>query len=332
MTDQEPPPLPDDRPRAGTVRSRLMLEVASELVGRADWPDRQARIDLRPQGPGAFPLRLFASDGPDAVVEVLDGTTTFAILNPATALRSAERRAGGDDDLAVVTTVPSYDQMGFAVRADLGLGRLDDLAEVRPALRVSLRAQRNHAVHLVVDDVLAAVGTSLDDLVAWGGSVQYVEGIPHRGDRAATMAAGEFDAVFDEGIYNWTPHATEAGLRFLDLGDEALERLAAQGYRRSWLRRERFPDLPADVATVDFSGFVVYTRRDTDPGLVRAFCEALEARRGSIPWQGGPELPLERMCVDALDAPTPLPLHPAAETFWRERGLLAGDRDREVGP
>ena len=33
-----------------TTRSRLMLEVAAELVNRRDWPYLQARVSLREQG------------------------------------------------------------------------------------------------------------------------------------------------------------------------------------------------------------------------------------------------------------------------------------------
>jgi hypothetical protein len=33
-----------------TIRSHLVLEVASELVDRPEWPYRQARINLREQG------------------------------------------------------------------------------------------------------------------------------------------------------------------------------------------------------------------------------------------------------------------------------------------
>ncbi len=47
------------------------------------------------------------------------------------------------------------------------------------------------------------------------------------------------------------------------------------------------------------------------------------SRRGRvedrIPWEG---LPLERMCRHTLEGPLDIPLHPAAESFWRERGYL----------
>lgn len=38
--------------------------------------------------------------------------------------------------------------------------------------------------------------------------------------------------------------------------------------------------------------------------------------------QGGPTLPLEDMVTDTIDAPIPIPFHPAAEATWRRHGLL----------
>src|SRR5689334_4805271 len=38
-----------------TTRSRLMLEVASELVGDSTWPQRQVNVSLREQGAERWP-------------------------------------------------------------------------------------------------------------------------------------------------------------------------------------------------------------------------------------------------------------------------------------
>ena len=319
----EPPPLPADRPRAGTVRSRLMLEVASELVGLASWPQKQARVQLRSQGEDRWSVTLFGSDSALAAREVANGDAQFAIVNPATAIGPAIRglppfeRASA---LSAIGTIPSHDQLGLAVAAHFGITRLDELRTARPALRLSLRAQRDHSIHMVVAHVLGAVGVTLDDLVSWGGVIRYDEDIPHRGARAAAIAAGEIDAVFDEGTYNWVDLATRSGLLFLALAEPELRALEAMGYRRATLSARRHPSLSKDVATLDFSGFLVYTRADMPDDVVTAFCAALVARRDRIPWQGGPSLPLERMVSDATDAPIPIPLHPAAARFWRARG------------
>jgi len=44
-------------------------------------------------------------------------------------------------------------------------------------------------------------------------------------------------------------------------------------------------------------------------------------RRPPSKQQPGP-LPLDRMCIDVPDAPMDVPLHPAAQRFWRECGYL----------
>ena len=295
-----------------------MLEVASELVGRETWAHKQARIDLRVQGPNGWEVSLFASDGPDAVAEVLAGAVNFGIINPATAIGPALRRLRvADDRVAAIATIPSYDQLGLAVSATFGITRLEDLAEAAPPLHLSLRGQRNHSVQMVVEDVLGAVEVSFADIETWGGRVIYQNDLPHRGERATAMADGSVSAVFDEGIYNWVDLAHDAGLVFLTMGADVLDRLESMGYRRAVLRRRRFPTLATDIDTVDFSGFLIYTHADEDDDLVESFCSALHARADRIPWQGGPQLPLTEMVVDAIDAPLPVPLHPAAAAFWR---------------
>ena len=321
----EPARYPEKRLRAAAVRSRLMLQVASVLVGDESWPDQQVRIEMRPPGGDKWRTALFASDGIEGVAAVLNGHSQFAILNPATAIRSALLRLPGTrgDELAAIATVPSYDQLGLAVPAALGIHTLADLAAVKPALRVSLRGNRpTHSVHLVLDDVLAAGGITLDDIRAWGGEVSYDDGLPHKATRTGLLRDGAIDAIFDEGIYNWVELANDKGLRFLSLGADEASRLTASGYRSATLRKDRYLSLEKDVSSVDFSGFLVFTRAEADDAMVGKFCEALVAARELTGWQGGPTLPLDQMCADTVDAPVPIPFHPAAEATWRRHGLL----------
>jgi hypothetical protein len=41
-----------------------------------------------------------------------------------------------------------------------------------------------------------------------------------------------------------------------------------------------------------------------------------------VPWERDGPLPLEIMCRESDETPMDVPLHPAAEQFWRERGYL----------
>ena len=299
-----------------------MLQIASHLVGLPDWTEKQVMVQLRGQGDEEFVYRLLGGDSPKSIVEVAAGRIDVAIVNPATAASAGLRHAGlRPGALASIATIPSYDQLGLAVTTASGITRIEELAAARPKLRLTLRAQRDHGVHGFIVDALAAVGISLADLVEWGGSVSYDPGLPHLPARAALISAGEVDAVFDEGVYNWGELVMAHGMRFLGFGDETLDRLEAQGYRRGVLTPQRFPSLTEPLATLDFSGFMIYTRLDAPDQLVEGVCAALLAERDSIAWQGGSSLPLEGMVIDSVDAPLAVPLHPAAERFWASHGL-----------
>ena len=309
-----------------TIRSRLVLEIASEMVDQADWPNRQARVSLRPQGADHWAVNMIASDGPAAIDQVARAEMHLAISNPAMYLALAVRGTGPFKQpipLRAITVIPSPDQLAFAVTEKTGLKSLREIRERRYPLRVSMRGQRDHALHPVVDEVLAAAGFSLDDIVSWGGQVRYDDGLPMKGNRFGAMQRGEVDMIVDEAVRGWINTAAEAGMRVLSLDETMLAKLEAIGLRRAVISKARYPKLSDDVPTLDFSGFAVYTHANVADHVVASICAALEARKDRIGWQEPGPLPLDRMCRDTVDGPLTIPLHPAAERFWRERGYLS---------
>lgn len=309
-----------------TMRSRLMLEVASELAGTGAWPHKQAKILLRPQGGDDWQITLFASDAPGSISEVAQGEADFGIVNPGGVLAMAYRGKGAFNEpmpfLRAVMVLPQFDQLGLAVTAQTGLTSLQDLKDRRYPLRVSLRGQRDHSVHMVVNQVLSVYGFSLEDINTWGGQVRYDQEMPNGPNRIGAAERGEVDALWDEAMPMFANRALELGMRFLGIDDAHLEELEAMGLRRVAVTREEFAGLAEDVWTVDFSGWPVFTRADVPDEVVAAFCAALEARKDRIPWYGEGPMRLDLMCTDTREGPVPIPLHPAAERFWREKGYL----------
>lgn len=309
-----------------TTRSRLMLEVASALVNRKDFPYLQARISLREQGAGEWPMTLFASDSPATVEEVADGRVQFAIINPSMMLKLAALGSAPFKrpiPLRAIAVLPSLDSMLFAVKQGTGLKSFGDIRARKFPLRVSLRAQPDHSLHVIVNHVLEAAGFTLDDIVSWGGQVRYDGGMAYGPNRIGAMQRGEIDAIFDEGASAWGNIALELGMIFLSLDESMLTRLEAAGLRRGLIQQKYFPKLPADVPTLDFSGWPIYTRRDTPDSMVADFCRALDECKERIPWAEEAPLPLAQMVRDTPEGHLEVPLHSAAERYWRERGYLS---------
>src|SRR5712692_9952473 len=120
---QEMPGAPTPIRRPVIMRSRMMLEVASELVGNPDWPDRQVEIHFREQGAPDWKLCFFASDAPNSIDAVASGAAQIAICNPGGVLAMALRGAGPFKDpvpVRAITMFTQFDQMGLAVTAQSG--------------------------------------------------------------------------------------------------------------------------------------------------------------------------------------------------------------------
>ena len=309
---------------ASTMRSRVVLEIAAELVAADNQPLRQANVLLREPGHDGWPLSLYAGSTIEAIEQVVAGKTQLSMVNPAAILTLAYRGTGPfktPQPVRVIGTIPSLDQFVFAVRGTSPLVSFEDIGRQTYPLKISVRDHHDHCIHMMLDHVMAAAGFSSDELIRWGGALRHE--VRPRAPRFLAYDKGEADGIFDEAVEEWAAVALERGMRFLPLAEDTLARLERIGYRRGVIAARDVAGLKADVPTVDFSGWPIFVHTDLPDRLVEQICAALDKRKHLIPWQGEGPLPVERMCRDGLDTPLDVPLHPGAERFWRSLGYLA---------
>lgn len=321
-------------PAAGGVnpnvtRSRLVLEIASEMAGSAASEVVpayvQPRVVLRHAKGGKAATFLGVSTA-EGIFAVARREIDLAIINPATVLSVALRGKGIFKEpmpVRAVAVIPSWDQFVFAVRPETGLSSLEDIARRKPKLRILMRGAQDHTLHHMFDDVAAAAGFSRDDIASWGGEVRKAGSVPWpHTETFKALIRGEVDAIFDEAATAWVPQALDAGITLLPLAEATVAALEAMGYRRAILPRSTYHKLPRDILSLDFSGWTVFVHAEADDELVTQICAGLVARKAYIPWEEPGDLPVERMAREAPDTPQTVPLHPAAERFWRGRGYL----------
>ena len=310
---------PAHRAAADTTRSQIVLEIAAALVAQPQQRLRQAKVSLREQGSAeGWPLCLFASSTHEGIDAVVSGEAALAIVNPSAALTLAYRGTGAyaqPQPVRSIAVVPTRDELVLAANAATGLQCFEDIAARRVPLRIGVRGQHDHYLHVMLEHVAQAAGFSFAELRAWGGDVRPAGLRPPGPDGPlfAALAAGEIDAIFDEAADRWLDAALERGMTVLSLAEPTVQRLESRGYRRAMLR---------GTLTLDFSGWAIFVRADLEAELVTQICAALDARKALIAWDGVGPLPVERMCRDAPDTPLDVPLHSAAERYWRECGYL----------
>jgi TRAP-type uncharacterized transport system substrate-binding protein len=317
------------QPNPNVTRSRLVLEIASEMAGSAASeavPDYiQPKVVLR-HSHGGRPATLFAISSAEGIFAVASREVDLAMINPAAMLAVAMRGHGifkQPIPVRAIAVIPSPDQFVFAVRPETGLTRFEDIAARKPKLRILMRGALDHSLHPMFDDVAAAAGFSRDDIARWGGEVRKAGSVPWtHTETFKSLIRGDVDAIFDEAANCWVNEALDAGITMLPLAEATVARLETMGYRRAVLPKSAYPKLPRDVLTLDFSGWTVFVHAEADDALVTQICAGLDARKARIPWEEPGDLPVERMAREAPDTPQTVPLHPAAERFWRSRGYL----------
>ena len=334
------------RYNAGIQRAKGLLELASGLfdsslsseswkaaeeVLQTDTPIGNAlKLSLtpKPNDPKGIALS-FTTGGVGAIRAVGAGKFSLAWVNPSVLLTMAYRGKGPFPrrlPLRTIAVFPSYDVMGFAVRESTGITSISQIKKQRFPLKVSIRrmdkaARKDDSTMFTIAEVLGTGGFTLEDIRRWGGSV-HLASRPSHPARRAGIESGEVDAVFDEGIKSWARTALENGFRFLPVEGSILKHMAALGYRPTRMTKAEFPEIPAEVQTLDFSGWPMIVRADMRDDVAYALCETIEKRKALIPTDNYKPLEVAQLCANDEEAPYDVPLHPGAVHFYRERGYL----------
>ncbi|MEO6887549.1 MAG: TAXI family TRAP transporter solute-binding subunit, partial [Ktedonobacteraceae bacterium] len=234
-------------------------------------------------------------------------------------------------NLRAIAALPHRDRLLFAIDADVadryGLVTFADIVAKRPPLRIA--TGYNDGINVIgyaVDKVLKAYGTTWEALEQWGGR-WFVTDTPF--PALTWFATGAVDALFHEAMMIWPRFLNDKAVRYLSLDPTVLETLRQQhGYRRADLQPGDLPGVEQRLPTVDFSQWVIIVRDDLPEEVAYLMAQVIvedradfEARYHHLPVQASPlyyPMRPEDMC-----RVEPIPLHPGAMRYYRERGFLA---------
>jgi TRAP-type uncharacterized transport system substrate-binding protein len=308
--------------RSGTnipqIDSRLGTDLSLRIAPRQD----------SPSDPGlgiSFAVNGFHRN----IMQVVRKETSLVWVNPNAPLALAYKGCAPFSaplPLRTVAVFPSWDAVVIAVHESTGITSIEQILQRRAPLRVSTGSTitgpcDEDATMFTVNSVIGAAGFSLDDIRAWGGSIQTVSR-PSHPDRSKAITEGKIDAVFDEGILSWGNFAVERGFRILPIDGAVRARLTSEGFDMIEITKKRIPSLPQPVTAVDFSGWPMIVHADMPDDVAYALCEAIELRKTAIPTDNFKPLNLADLCNPNDETPRGAPLHPGAERFYRERGFL----------
>jgi TRAP-type uncharacterized transport system substrate-binding protein len=238
--------------------------------------------------------------------------------------------------LRAIARFPQDDSFMVAVAPWSKVQSLEQIAEERFPARVAVRRNPGGGYGWFENQIFSRYGFTLEDLVAWGGRHWTVR--VEWGAVAREVDARDVDLVVGEArtqkIWNYL---AARGFRFLGLRREVVDALVREvGMEENLVPCGFLPGIDAPLLTIDESDFVLVARDDADADLIYELARIVDQNRKKIEegavvieYAYTQPLPVQEMVLQSpLTGPladiwrTPIPLHTAAQRYYRERGLL----------
>ncbi len=283
-------------------------------------------------GPGSRFASWAGTGGTDAIEAVLDGSVDTAFFVPAPFLKTVIEGQGiyshpDAGRLRAIGTFPQDDRLVIAIQSKLGIKTLGDLRKKKPALTIALAFDDGeNMVGYATNRLLEAAGIPRSELESWGCS--FVEG-EAPWDTIPLATDGPADAVIFEAVMTpyWKDLQKAHDMTFVPIDEDVLAALERDySWPRGDVPQDRFKGLEGAFDTLDFSDFVLMCRDDLDDDIayLMAWCgcettETIERQYSHIPPQDSPlTYPLDPKKISRAS----IPLHPGAERYYRDAGLL----------
>ncbi|CAL5870299.1 uncharacterized protein PFLUO_LOCUS4534 [Penicillium psychrofluorescens] len=299
---------------------RILSWLTQEFCDRAGPRSRTAIWSLR-------------DGGLDSVLQVHDGEADIGIATPATLLGASItgdeifERHGPLSDLRALAVLPQRDRMMFAINSQLGVSSFAEIRDNKLPLHIAVSENDGtNFIGYVSAQILEAHGLDEQTVCSWGGS--WVKAC--RPEQVIDLIeTGKANAVMQEAIMTpwWRNLVESRKVTPLNLETTALEKLSTRiGFQKAPVTANFWSTVQHDVQCVDFSDFVVLVRADMpdDVAHLLTWClvetrQTLEAQFLHLPPERSPvSYPLNPVKM----AQSTIPLHPAAERFYRENGYL----------
>lgn len=202
-----------------------------------------------------------------------------------------------------------------------GIESFEDIAEKKPPLRVSINQQGNYQNVRIAEEIFESYGFTFDDIAEWGGEVFFESsgnGIELLRDRRTDMY---FNGTFIPDS-NLTDAERALDLVWVSMDESNLEEVANEfGLMTATVEPGEYEFIEEPQATILWQSDMI-TGPDVPAqdvyNVVKAVYENIDDMQAIHPEM---EDFSGEMMVRVQDQ---LPLHPGAEQFYREQGLLDG--------
>ena len=271
---------------------------------------------VRRSFPGSRVTTEPGKDGPNQVM-VSRKEVQLALASDVLTLKAMQGEAPFKgrklDNLRLVAVMNPTNALQFFVDAKTGVAATEDVKEKRVPLRITVNRQGT-LIDLASEELLKSYGVTYQDLAKWGGKVHKIPG-PEAMD---LWDAGQMDAIVEVSQFP-TSRFYELGqkheLRLLPLGEAQREKLNRElGTTSLTIPAGTYAFQKEDCPTVSTQLVLIASADQPDEVITGV----LKAMTDNIDYLRSVHSNLRDISPEAMAANTSIPMHPAAEKFFRE--------------
>ncbi|MBI2819309.1 MAG: hypothetical protein HYX73_04950 [Acidobacteria bacterium] len=273
------------------------------------------------------------------MINIIEGRAQLAVVTPSATAHMALHGVGlfskPYPNLRGLFKIGQHDPMTLAVPVSLGVKSFDEVIQKKIPIKIAVGFQDgDDTTGFFFKALMEAYGSSIEELRSWGGDVIEVSTST---PGMAKILAGEADSIFHEAMVIASPRWKEVNdktpMRVLSIPEDVIQKLGQFGFRKfdKVLKKGTYPGLLEDVTTVDYSDWIVIGDAsipdDVAYKIAKVAVETIpawvsQAPPGSLHTEESGELgnlvPNPKTMWKDLGAP----LHPGAERYYKEMGLM----------
>lgn len=319
------PPQPSGRQRLRIVGGvgyrqfmRVGLWLADSLAGRPDAPEIW------------FGHHFTGRGFRDSVLRLASGQAELALVNARGVAAMAVRGRGMFErpvtNLRAIAALPHRDWTLFAVDAGLGVRSFADIAAKRVPLKLATGyLDGDNAVGFVAAELFRRHGIAFDELRQWGG--QLLPGGPS--ETRDDMLTGRANAVLQEGARGeeWEALARKRPVVFLSMDRQVADAMKRElGVDSIEVPAGYYPGQTTAFLAPDFSDWLICVRDDLPDALAYRLAQVVVEERQKLDREYSAETPRYSSINYPLEPrkladTAPVPPHPGAARYYRERGI-----------
>lgn len=221
------------------------------------------------------------------------------------------------EDIRAVSVVIPANYYQFLALADTPYDSFDEIIENEAPVRLALD-QKGSAGEIITRNILQSYGVTYEDIISWGGNIDHLGG----SKTFELMADNRIDATGDAVSVpsgDILEASTAMNLKMLSLNQETIKTVSEKlGMEAGTIKAGSYSFLDTDIDTVSTPAILMVHKDISEEEVYQVTKSIYE----SFDYLGTVHEEFKNLTAENFADAGKVPLHPGAEKFYKEMGLI----------